>query len=69
MAPRRSSGDAGGEGVSRITDQLRRLGYHQEADEAARTLPAQVSAEELTAWGDRHRINRDELMSRMGGSP
>ena len=41
----------------------------QEADEAARTLPAQVSAEELTAWGDRHGINRDELMSRMGGSP
>ena len=51
-----------------IVDQLRRLGYTQEADEAA-TLPAQVSAEELTAWGDRHGITRDELMSRMGGSP
>jgi hypothetical protein len=52
-----------------IVDQLRRLGYTQEADEAGRTLPAQVSAEELTAWGDRHGITRDELMSRMGGSP
>ena len=52
-----------------IIDQLRRLGYPQEADEAARTLPDQVSAEELMAFGDRHGISRDEMIDRMGGSP
>lgn len=52
-----------------IIDQLRRLGYTQEADEAARTLPDQVSGEELTEWGDRHGISRDEIIDRMGGSP
>ena len=52
-----------------IVDQLRRLGYTQEADDAARTLPAQVSGEELAAFGDRHGISRDEMMDRMGGSP
>jgi hypothetical protein len=52
-----------------IIDNLRRLGYTQEADDAARTLPDHVSAEELFAWADRHAISRDELISRMGGSP
>jgi hypothetical protein len=52
-----------------VVDQLRRLGYTQEADDAARTLPDHVSAEELFAFGDRHGMSRDELMSRMGGSP
>ena len=52
-----------------VVDQLRRLGYTQEADEAARALPDQVSEEELRAFSDRHGISRDELMSRMGGSP
>ncbi len=51
-----------------VIEQLRRLGYTREADEA-RGLPEQVSAEELTAWGDQHGITRDELISRMGGSP
>jgi hypothetical protein len=52
-----------------IIDQLQRLGYTQEADDAARTLPDQVSAEELRAFADRHALSRDELISRMGGSP
>jgi hypothetical protein len=52
-----------------IIDQLQRLGYTQEADDAARTLPDQVSADELLAWSDRHGLSRDELISRMGGSP
>ena len=51
-----------------IIDKLQRLGYTQEADEA-RALPEQVSAEDLQAWGDRHGISRDELISQMGGSP
>jgi hypothetical protein len=52
-----------------VTDQLRRLGYTEEADDAAQTLPAEISDEELKAFSDRHGISRDELMSRMGGSP
>jgi hypothetical protein len=52
-----------------IVDQLRHFGYTQAADDAARTLPDQVSAEELTKFGDRHGISSDELISQMGGSP
>jgi hypothetical protein len=52
-----------------VVDLLRRMGYAQEADEAARELPDPVDAEQLRAFGDRHGISRDELNSRMGGSP
>jgi hypothetical protein len=52
-----------------IIDQLRHIGYTREADDAAQTLPKEVSAEELMAFGDRHGISRDELINRMGGSP
>jgi hypothetical protein len=52
-----------------VIDQLQRLGYTQAADDAARTLPDQVSAEELAAWAEQHGLSRDELISRMGGSP
>jgi hypothetical protein len=51
-----------------VIDQLQRLGYTREADEA-RSLPEQVSDEDLLAWSDKHGISRDELISRMGGSP
>jgi hypothetical protein len=52
-----------------VVDTLRRLGYTEEADEAAQVLPEQVSLEELHELADKHRISRDELTSRMGGSP
>jgi hypothetical protein len=52
-----------------VVDQLRRIGYTQEADDAAKTLPAEIGEEELMAFSDRHGLSRDELMSRMGGSP
>jgi hypothetical protein len=52
-----------------VVDRLRRMGYAQEADDAARELPDPVDLEELMAFGNRHGISRDELMSRMGGSP
>jgi hypothetical protein len=52
-----------------VIDLLQRLGYEQEADEAMRTLPDQVTLDDLTAFGDKHNISRDELTSRMGGSP
>jgi hypothetical protein len=45
------------------------MGYPQEADEAARDLPDPVEVEQLREFGDRHGISRDEIISRMGGSP
>lgn len=52
-----------------VIDTLRRCGYEQIADEASRDLPDLVDADQLEAWGIRHGISRDELVSRMGGSP
>ncbi len=52
-----------------VVDTLRRLGYTQEAEEAARELPDPVEVEQLTEFGDRHGISMAELTSRMGGSP
>ena len=52
-----------------LVDTLRRIGYPQEADEALRDLPEQIDLQQLEEFGDRHGISRDELVSRMGGSP
>jgi hypothetical protein len=52
-----------------VADTLRRGGYQQAADEALRDLPEEVDLEQLEAFGNRHGISRDELVSRMGGSP
>jgi hypothetical protein len=52
-----------------VVDTLRRLGYPQAADEAERELPEKVSMEELEKFADRFGISRDEVISRMGGSP
>jgi hypothetical protein len=52
-----------------VVDTLRRLGYVHEAEEAARVLPDPVEIEQLIVFGDKYGISRDELTSRMGGSP
>ena len=52
-----------------VVDTLRRLGYVQEAEEAARILPDPVEVDQLIQFGDKYGISRDELMDRMGGSP
>jgi len=52
-----------------VVDTLRRMGYSQEADEAARDLSDPVEIEQVREFGDRHGISRDELISWMGGSP
>jgi hypothetical protein len=52
-----------------MIDLLRRLGYLQAADEAERVLPDVVSAEQFRQFTGEHQISRDELVSRMGGSP
>jgi hypothetical protein len=52
-----------------VVDMLRRLGYTEEAEEAARDLPDPVERKQLIEFGDRHGISAAELTSRMGGSP
>lgn len=52
-----------------VVGLLHQLGYAQEAEAALRELPDEVSVEQLKEFGDRHGISRDELTSRMGGSP
>jgi hypothetical protein len=51
-----------------LVDLLRRLGYTQEAEAALRELPDHVSIDQLIEFGERHGINRGELIDRMGGS-
>jgi hypothetical protein len=48
---------------------LRHLGYSQAADEASRVLPDDFDREQLEEFTDRHGISRDDVISRMGGSP
>jgi hypothetical protein len=50
-------------------DLLRRTGFPEAADEALRVLPDPVDLDQVVAWGAPHGITRDELISRMGGSP
>jgi hypothetical protein len=52
-----------------LVDSLRRVGLTQAAEDAERELPEQVSLEEIQKFADRHGISRDEVISRMGGSP
>lgn len=67
----RDRGHSGAMAMSKqsAVDMLRRMGFSQEADEAEQELPDPVDMEQLREFGDRHGISRDELMSRMGGSP
>jgi uncharacterized protein YidB (DUF937 family) len=52
-----------------FTDMLRSLGYSKEADDAAQELPDHFSRDQLQQFADRYGLSRDELISRMGGSP
>jgi hypothetical protein len=52
-----------------VVDTLRHIGYLQAADAALHELPDEIDLEQLQVFGDKHGINRDDLISRMGGSP
>ena len=52
-----------------VADMLRRQGFPELADVALRELPDPVDAEQLESWGMRHGFSKDDLISRMGGSP
>jgi hypothetical protein len=52
-----------------IVRVLRNAGLEAAAEEAERDLPDEVDLERAEEFGLRHGITRDELISRMGGSP
>jgi hypothetical protein len=52
-----------------IVENLRRTGYTELADEALRVLPDPVDIDQLIAFTQSHGVNRDDLISEMGGSP
>jgi len=52
-----------------LVDSLRHVGLTQAAEDAERELPEQVSLAEIQQFADRHGISKDEIISRMGGSP
>jgi hypothetical protein len=52
-----------------LIETLRQLGFTREADAALQELPDEISLDQVKAFGDRYGISRDELVSRMGGSP
>jgi hypothetical protein len=52
-----------------VVKLLRRAGLPEAADEADRTLPDPVELERAQEFGARYGITRDDLISRMGGSP
>ena len=48
---------------------LRRTGFAQAADVAARTLPDPVDFDQLAEFCEPYGISQDALIDRMGGSP
>jgi hypothetical protein len=52
-----------------VVDLLRRLDYPHVADMAERELPDPVDMEQVIEFGSQHGVTRDDLISRMGGSP
>jgi hypothetical protein len=52
-----------------VVDVLHTLQRPDIADEASRDLPDPVDIDRLAAWMMQHGLSRDEMVSRMGGSP
>ena len=52
-----------------VVDELNRLGYRELAGEASQDLPDPVDINRLETWCMQHGLTRDEVMSRLGGSP
>jgi len=52
-----------------IVALMRRTGYTELADQAERALPDPVDAQQLEAFAQSHGVNRDDIISEMGGSP
>ncbi len=52
-----------------VADRLRSQGFPELADAALRELPDPVDVDQIEAWGMRYGVTKDDLISRMGGSP
>jgi hypothetical protein len=52
-----------------VVEVLHTLQRSDLADEASRDLPDPVDVDRLAAWMIQHGLSRDEMVSRMGGSP
>jgi hypothetical protein len=52
-----------------VVDVLHSLHRPDLADEVCRDLPDPVDVDRLAAWMLQHGLSRDEIVSRMGGSP
>jgi hypothetical protein len=52
-----------------VIDVLNRVGYTELAEEASRILPDPVDVDQLVELGIHYGVTRDDLISRMGGSP
>ena len=52
-----------------VVDGLNRMGYTELADQASRDLPDPVDLNRLEEWSMQHGLSRDDVISRMGGSP
>ena len=52
-----------------VIDLLHTLRRPELVDEASRDLPDPVDVDQLVAWGMRHGLTHDEMVSQMGGSP
>ena len=52
-----------------VVSTLRQIGRPEAAEAAERELPDPVEMEQVKEFGERHGIDRDALVSGMGGSP
>jgi hypothetical protein len=52
-----------------VVDMLRRTGLAEIADEAMRVLPDPVDLDRAAGILESYGVTKDELISRMGGSP
>ena len=52
-----------------VVDVLHTLQRPDLADEALKDLPDPVDIDRLVQWMMQHGLSRDEMVSRMGGSP
>jgi hypothetical protein len=52
-----------------VVDLLRRTGFAEAAEDAARTLPDPVELDDVLRFLAPYGITRDDLISEMGGSP
>ena len=54
---------------AKVVNLLRETGYTRVADIAEQELPDPVDLDQAMAFGEKHGLTRDDLISHLGGSP